>query len=191
MHISTASILVLALAVSTFGAPVPTMTAYVTPFYEYEIRPSFGQCMAEAAAVSAPQPSASSSATPAKCKPVKAPKLKHPAGTGPTIRLSYGTNISGCTYWRWKCEAQPGDLALSLSTDKRILVDALKMSGAIMQLTLIYRAKVFYKGAVMGNVLVSLLGHAANAPRIVVWAEVMGGVSYANVVWDVLLVLNC
>ncbi|KAJ7112479.1 hypothetical protein C8R44DRAFT_741569 [Mycena epipterygia] len=91
-------------------------------------------------------------------------------------------------------QTQPGDRALSLPTDTRILVDALKMSGAIMQLILNYRAKAFagrYKGAVVGSVLVSLLEHAGNAPRIVGRSEVMGGASYADVVWDALLLLNC
>ncbi|KAJ7112480.1 hypothetical protein C8R44DRAFT_984989 [Mycena epipterygia] len=151
------------------------------------------------------------------CAGVLVPQLRRVRATH---QERTSARLDARTDWRWKCgifmglllahytldlhgrflvtpvllQTQPGDRALSLPTDTRILVDALKMSGAIMQLILNYRAKVFagrYKGAVVGSVLVSLLEHAGNAPRIVGRSEVMGGVSHANVVWDILLVLNC
>ncbi|KAJ7112498.1 hypothetical protein C8R44DRAFT_741588 [Mycena epipterygia] len=51
--------------------------------------------VAKASAVSAAQPLASASAKPAKCKPVKAPKLSHPSATGTGVHLFHGTTSAG------------------------------------------------------------------------------------------------
>ncbi|KAJ6528675.1 hypothetical protein DFH09DRAFT_1413491 [Mycena vulgaris] len=124
------------------------------------------------------------------------------------------------TDWRWKCgifaalllvhytlnlhtrfiiapimpEHRAGDLPHSLSTNMTILVGALSMAGAIMQLILNYRAKVFagrYKVAVMVHLAVQVLRYGDFVPALMGRPEVLTGLSYADLLWHVVLWVTC
>ncbi|KAJ7715325.1 hypothetical protein B0H16DRAFT_507734 [Mycena metata] len=72
--------------------------------------------------------------------------------------------------------------------------NTLKMSGLIMQLILNRRLQVFagrYKSAVVVAIAAMLLRYAAAVQWIVGPAEVMPGLSYATVAWDVILMVHC
>ncbi|KAJ6535219.1 hypothetical protein DFH09DRAFT_1043227 [Mycena vulgaris] len=124
------------------------------------------------------------------------------------------------TDWRWKCgifaalllvyytlnlhtrfiiapimpEHRAGDLPHALSTYMTILVGALSMAGAIMQLILNYRAKVFagrYKVAVMVRLALQVLRYGNFLPALMGRPEVLEGLSYADLLWDVVLWVTC
>ncbi|KAJ7028319.1 hypothetical protein C8F04DRAFT_1119685 [Mycena alexandri] len=84
----------------------------------------------------------------------------------------------------------PGQYSLNIS----VVVEALKLTGAIMQLVLNYRGKVFagrYKASVVVSVVSVALGHAGSASWLVGRSELMPGISYAEVLWDAVLAVNC
>ncbi|KAJ7119311.1 hypothetical protein C8R43DRAFT_1077079 [Mycena crocata] len=71
---------------------------------------------------------------------------------------------------------------------------ALTMTGLIMQLILNYRGKLFagrYKVAVVLVIAVRVLRHAAALRWLVGQAEVMPGILYASLGWDVILAGYC
>ncbi|KAJ7289848.1 hypothetical protein C8J57DRAFT_434998 [Mycena rebaudengoi] len=124
------------------------------------------------------------------------------------------------TDWRWKCGIAAGllpaiyildpywrflvtpvipqydakDFPHAMSKNMLTLGDALKLGGGIMQLILNYRAKVFsgrYKISVAVSVIDAVLGYVSSMPSIVGWSEMMDGVSYAKVLWDIFLGAFC
>ncbi|KAJ7766159.1 hypothetical protein B0H16DRAFT_1523238 [Mycena metata] len=124
------------------------------------------------------------------------------------------------TDWRWKCgilaalllafysanlesrmlvpAAAPrtvvGDFPGQYSSGTSAVVQALDMTGAIFQLILNYRGRVFagrYKASVVVGVVAVALGHAGSVAWLVGRSEVMSGISYAEVLWDVVAAVTC
>ncbi|KAJ6535279.1 hypothetical protein DFH09DRAFT_1404717 [Mycena vulgaris] len=137
---------------------------------------------------------------------------------GATERAS--ARLDARTDWRWKCgifaalllvhytlylhtrfiiapimpEHRAGDLPHALSTNMTILVGALSMAGAIIQLILNHRAKVFagrYKVAVMVHLALQVLRYGDFVPALMGRPEVLAGLSYADLLWDVVLWVTC
>ncbi|KAK7038487.1 hypothetical protein R3P38DRAFT_3262867 [Favolaschia claudopus] len=88
----------------------------------------------------------------------------------------------------------PGDLPDLLPSELTSAVDALRLTGWILQMILNFRSRVFagsYKIAVVLSVVVELLGHAAAATWLVGRSEIITGVSYWEGLRGVLLGVNC
>ncbi|KAJ7150717.1 hypothetical protein C8R46DRAFT_497288 [Mycena filopes] len=88
----------------------------------------------------------------------------------------------------------PGDVRGQYSSNVGAVVEALKITGVIMQLILNYRSKTFagqYKVSAVVAAADTVLGHAGSAAWLVGRSEVMPGVSWAEVLWDVVLGVGC
>ncbi|KAJ7505989.1 hypothetical protein B0H11DRAFT_326911 [Mycena galericulata] len=140
----------------------------------------------------------------------------------PTHQERTSRRLDARTDWRWKCGIFAGLLLVNytltvrqaqfliitpvipthhegerpniLSTNMSIVVDALSMSGAVLQLILNYRAQVFagrYKASVVLSVVLRFLHYASTLPAIVGRSEIMNGVTYTDAVWDVLMWTSC
>ncbi|KAJ7444441.1 hypothetical protein FB451DRAFT_1434289 [Mycena latifolia] len=131
-----------------------------------------------------------------------------------SLRLDARTN------WRWKCGIFStlllANYTLSLNqrfvlppvipdynthemleiqpTSLRVVADTLNMTGGILQLILNYHARVFAgqcKAAVAAGVVLQVFRYALSMPAIIGPARVMPGVLCVEVVWDVILWVNC